>query len=248
MADQSQPNAQSTPQPTPQPVAVPSPMKKKGVVEKLLEAPRKLKERAEEYGAETDKEYHELREVPAAKKAEAIYKERQEENEQKFKSGKISEPLYQSRQQKYQQEREKMSKPIEQRIGAGLIDIGKNFQRGLVGPTTKQKIETEYETGAKVAEARYKAGTMSAKDYGTTLVNLETKRRNATIDIDLGIKKNKFEGGGLFGDFKGMPSQSKHRVGRGTKTTSPRSRSAKRSYKPNIDFSTPLFGGKKKRK
>jgi F0F1-type ATP synthase membrane subunit b/b' len=222
-------------------------MKKKGVVEKLLEAPRKLKERAEDYGAETDKEYHELREVPAAKKAEAIYKERQEENEQKFKSGKISEPLYQSRQQKYQHEREKMSKPIEQRIGAGLIDIGKNFQRGLIGPTTKQKIETEYETGAKVAEARYKAGTMSAEDYGTTLVNLETKRRNATIDIDLGITKNKFEGGGVLHEIKFAKPSAPHKAGRGTKVPRTSSkRTPKSRYSTEINFNTPLFGGNKK--
>jgi hypothetical protein len=222
-------------------------MKKKGVVEKLLEAPRKLKERAEEYGAETDKEYHELREVPAAKKAESIYNERQQENEQKFKSGKISEPLYQSRQQKYQSEREKMSKPIEQRIGSGLIDIGKNLQRGLVGPTTKQKIETEYETGAKVAEARYKAGTSSAKEYGTTLVNLETKRRNANIDIDLGITKNKFEGGGVLHEIKfGRPS-TPHKAGRGTKTPRTQTKQKPRSsYNTAIDFNTPLFSRNKK--
>lgn len=235
------------PNPQPTPVTVPSPMKKKGLVEQLLDAPRKLKERAEEYGAETEKKYHDTREVPAQKKAEEVYNDRQQENEQKFKSGAISEPLYQSRQQKYQQERERMSKPVEQRFGAGLVDIGKNIQRGLVGPTTKQKAETEYETGIKVAEARYKAGTTTAKEYGETLVGLETKRRNTVIDIDLGLRKNKFEGGGLAHEIQFKGSRTAYKPGRGIK--SPRSRSPAKGQSPynmGIDFNSPLFGGNKK--
>lgn len=233
------------PNPQPEPVTVPSPMKKKGLVEQLLDAPRKLKERAEEYGAETDKEYHDLREVPAAKKAAEVYNDRQQENEQKLKSGKISEPLYQSRQQKYQQERERMSKPIEQRISSGLVDIGKNLQRGLVGPTTKQKAETEYETGMKVADAKYKAGTTTAKEYGDTLVGLETKRRNAEIDFSMGLRKNKFEGGGVLHEIQFGKASTPHKAGKGIKMSKARTPQKSR-YSMGMDFSSPLFGGNKK--
>lgn len=233
------------PNPQPKPVTVPSPMKKKGLVEQLLDAPRKLKERAEEYGAETEKKYHDTREIPAQKKAEEIYNDRQQENEQKLKSGAISQPLYQSRQQKYQQEREKMSKPVEQRISAGLVDIGKNLQRGLVGPTTKQKAETEYESGMKVAEARYKAGTITAKEYGETLVGIETKRRNAEIDFSMGLRKNKFEGGGVLREIQFGKASTPHKAGRGIKA--PRQKSTQRSpYDMGINFNAPLFGGSKK--
>ena len=233
------------PNPQPTPVTVPSPMKKKGLVEQLLDAPRKLKERAEEYGAETEKKYHDTREVPAQKKAEEVYNDRQQENEQKLKSGAISQPLYQSRQQKYQQEREKMSKPVEQRISGGLVDIGKNLQRGLVGPTTKQKAETEYETGMKVADAKYKAGTTTAKEYGDTLVGLETKRRNAEIDFSMGLRKNKFEGGGLLHEIQFGKAPTPHKAGRGSKFR--RQNSAQRSqYDMGINFNSPLFGRNKK--
>lgn len=233
------------PNPQPTPVTVPSPMKKKGLVEQLLDAPRKLKERAEEYGAETEKKYHDTREVPAQKKAEEVYNDRQQENEQKLKSGAISQPLYQSRQQKYQQEREKMSKPVEQRISGGLVDIGKNLQRGLVGPTTKQKAETEYETGMKVADAKYKAGTTTAKEYGDTLVGLETKRRNAEIDFSMGLRKNKFEGGGLLHEIQFGKAPTPHKAGRGIKF--PSQKSAQRShYDMGINFNSPLFGRNKK--
>lgn len=226
------------------PVTVPSPMKKKGLVEQLLDAPRKLKERAEEYGAETEKKYHDTREIPAQKKAEEVYNDRQQENEQKLKSGAISQPLYQSRQQKYQQERERMSKPTEQRIGSGLVDIGKNLQRGLIGPTTKQKAETDYEQGLRSLEAKHAAGTISEKDYKKGIEDIN-KHRNTIIDINLGLRKNNFEGGGVLHEIQFGKASTPHKAGRGVKA--PRQKSTQRSpYDMGINFNAPLFGGNKK--
>jgi hypothetical protein len=96
------------------------------VVKKIADAPRRIKEGAEETGEKMVKKYHEAREIPAAKASLARQKEREIENEQKYKSGKISRELYEERSQRYIEEAKESGKPIEKRVigGAKTFAIG----------------------------------------------------------------------------------------------------------------------------
>ena len=98
----------------------------------LSDAARRVKERAEGIGERVEnkvkQEYRERREVPVHRAAADRLIQESGENEQKYREGKISKELYESRKQKYVKEF-RNAKPAEQKIAHAASDVAQTVSR-----------------------------------------------------------------------------------------------------------------------
>jgi hypothetical protein len=127
-----------------------------GMVRSLVDAPRRVKEGAEEFGARVQGIYHEAREKPATRAAIAEYTRKmsennvkRQENERAFRAGQINaaefkakDALFQNREKIYMRERDAMTAPIEQRVARGTVAAGRTFATGAVA--VQEKFQKEY--------------------------------------------------------------------------------------------------------
>lgn len=116
--------------------------KKESLFTKVSEAPRRVKEKAEEMGYSAQQAYRKSREVPTEEAAKERYENRMLENDIKFQKGEISSTIHKRRQMEYASEFDKEKKPVEQRIVSTSMDVGNAFIAGL--KHTQQKVAKEY--------------------------------------------------------------------------------------------------------
>jgi hypothetical protein len=109
---------------------------------KIVEAPRRLKEKGEEVGYSAQQAYHKSREVPLEKAAKERYESRMSENDIKFEKGEISATIHKRRQMEYASTYESEKKPVEQRLVNTSVEVGNAFVAGL--KHTQQKVAKEY--------------------------------------------------------------------------------------------------------
>ena len=211
-------------------------------IEKITEAPRKVKERAEEIGEAAEKKYEQTRAIPSEQKAAAKYQSRVQEAEDKFKKGEISQELLDTRKEKYKQAYETEKEPIEKRVAKGTVGAAQTLRRGAVGPTTQEKAETKLKQELARTEHLFKSGSITPQEKASIEQKAQRQFQETSFDISHGISKNKYEGGGVLGKVAATyrPSpQPRIKPGRGSKQ-----QPQKKSGFTGIDFGR-LSGGKK---
>jgi hypothetical protein len=115
---------------------------KESIFTKIVEAPRRMKEKGEEMGYSAQQAYHKSREVPLEKAAKERYDSRMSENDIKFEKGEISATIHKRRQMEYASTYESEKKPVEQRLVNTSMEVGNAFVAGL--KHTQQKVAKEY--------------------------------------------------------------------------------------------------------
>ena len=207
------------------------PVTSESLTTRILEAPRRAKERAEEIGAKAEKYYNDKRVAPVTKAALETYTSRMAENERKYRSGEINETMYRSRQQKYMNARDEASKPLEKRLVGDINNLGQGgmirntfdtFARGAVGERTPAErkagmnpisvLEKAGETYRPSPQPRFRAGK-GTRQTSPTKGTVITNTKNA-IDFS--------RGGFGAGAFTGAKQAAQS---------------------PAFNFNTPLFGG-----
>lgn len=121
------------------------PIKPESFAEKLMNAPRRLRETAQEIGQAQVSNYEDLRAAPVRKAAIESYNKKMAENEVKYRKGEITKAMYSTRQKQYMAQRDIAAIPIEKRLvgdinnlgtGGSIRGVADTFMRGAVGTLT----------------------------------------------------------------------------------------------------------------
>ena len=127
--------------------------------QKILDAPRRAKEKAEEFAYK-----QQSGEGKAARlSADRLYAFRSEENERNLHKGTISETMYHQRQKQYEKEREAQSVPFTTRMVGDVNNLGKdgairNFADTMVRGVAGERTPAEKKAGDRPVGILEKVG------------------------------------------------------------------------------------------
>ena len=180
------------------------------ITQRILEAPRRIKEKAEQIGYRAEQKYEQVRGKPVSIAAQKLYDARSAENDLKFHRGEISETIHRARTAQYEKARAASSVPLEKRLVGDINNLGQGgmirnvtdtFVRGAVGERTPaerragaapvsvlEKIESTYRASP---QPRFRAGKGTKQTSPTKGTVVSTVKKG----IDFG--RTGFLGAGL---------------------------------------------------
>ena len=155
----------------------------RGIIDDIVEGPRRAKERAQEIGYAAEKKYDQVRGAPARAAATQTYIQRMAELNLKFRRGQITEAMYADRSSRYLAERDASARPLELRTRDEVIDIGRNLAKGA--SEVGAKVREEYKP-SPVPKFKVQRGTRKATATKGTVVSPAKKQIRFESPINFG--------------------------------------------------------------
>jgi len=165
------------------------------ITQRILEAPRRIKEKAEQIGYRAEQKYEQVRGKPVSIAAQKLYDTRSAENDLKFHRGEISETIHRARNAQYEKARATSSVPLEKRLVGDINNLGQGgmirnvtdtFVRGAVGERTPaerragaapvsvlEKIESTYRASPQPRFRSGKGTKQTSPTKGTVVSNVK---------------------------------------------------------------------------
>jgi len=165
------------------------------ITQRILEAPRRIKEKAEQIGYRAEQKYEQVRGKPVSIAAQKLYDSRAAENDLKYHRGEISETIHRARNAQYEKARATSSVPLEKRLVGDINNLGQGgmirnvadtFVRGAVGERTPaerragaapvsvlEKIESTYRASPQPRFRSGKGTKQTSPTKGTVVSNVK---------------------------------------------------------------------------
>jgi hypothetical protein len=165
------------------------------ITQRILEAPRRIKEKAEQIGYRAEQKYEQVRGKPVSIAAQKLYDARSAENDLKFHRGEISETIHRARNAQYEKARATSSVPLEKRLVGDINNLGQGgmirnvadtFVRGAVGERTPaerragaapvsvlEKIDSTYRASPQPRFSAGKGTKQTSPTKGTVVSNVK---------------------------------------------------------------------------